>query len=469
MAVTRLYPSHARFRVMLYISMPAPCSSIMLNCSRPNPPALLEALAPVLKLQSIRPVMNITTYTNVRIYFILYGILGVDEKAQLLTTYIWLNFEWQNEFVHWDPIQCGAKMISLPRASFWVPDVVINEFMDDNTAPNVPYVYLTHDGHVRDAQPVRVVSSCNLNIYTFPFDIQNCTFTFNSYIHSVKDVRMSLGKPVEDILAYSRKVMTTMGEWQLLDITYHKYIMSEKDKFVIDELAFHITLRRRATLYVVNLLIPSCFLITLDLFSFLLPPQCVDRSSIKMTLILGYTVFLLIMNDLLPITGNSIPLINVFFSLCLALMVASLLETILITNLLCGPRKLSAVPRWVQVIILQTLGCLVGLPPKLEEQRNTETKVFPVVAVQGESGEKPSEEKGSEEVDMTLEELRKLGKDLQAIRLQMDKPLTDNQMSEEWIQVGFVLDRLLFVLYILFVSISFITIICVWAQSYDTI
>ena len=69
-------------------------------------------------------------------------------------------------------------------------------------------------------------------------------------------------------------------------------------------------LRRQPTLYVVNLLIPSCFLITLDLFSFILPPQSVDRSAFKMTLILGYTVFLLLMNDLLPVTGNTIPLMS---------------------------------------------------------------------------------------------------------------------------------------------------------------
>ncbi|XP_039462446.1 5-hydroxytryptamine receptor 3C-like isoform X3 [Oreochromis aureus] len=47
-----------------------------------------------------------------------------------------------------------------------------------------------------------------------------------------------------------------------------------------------------------------------DLFSFMLPPQSVDRSSFKMTLILGYTVFLLIMNDLLPITGETTPFIS---------------------------------------------------------------------------------------------------------------------------------------------------------------
>ncbi len=85
-----------------------------------------------------------------------------------------------------------------------------------------------------------------------------------------------------------------------------------------------IVLRRRATLYVVNLLIPSCFLLSVDLFSFLLPPQSVDRASFKMTLILGYTVFLLLMNDLLPVTGNNLPLISklsnlLIHSLCIFL------------------------------------------------------------------------------------------------------------------------------------------------------
>lgn len=55
--------------------------------------------------------------------------------------------------------------------------------MNENTAPVVPYVYLYSTGMLHDALPVRVVSSCNLDIYTFPFDIQNCTMTFNSYIH----------------------------------------------------------------------------------------------------------------------------------------------------------------------------------------------------------------------------------------------------------------------------------------------
>ncbi|GLD48307.1 receptor-transporting protein 3-like protein, partial [Lates japonicus] len=90
----------------------SPCSALTINCSEPNQPALLKALTPVFNLNAIRPVMNMSTCTEIATYFTLYGILGV-----------W----WMNEFVHWDSAECGTHKIALPRDKFWTPDIVINE------------------------------------------------------------------------------------------------------------------------------------------------------------------------------------------------------------------------------------------------------------------------------------------------------------------------------------------------------
>uniref|UniRef100_A0A8D3DXI4 5-hydroxytryptamine receptor 3A-like n=1 Tax=Scophthalmus maximus TaxID=52904 RepID=A0A8D3DXI4_SCOMX len=396
----------------------------MLNCSQPDAPSLLEALKPVFNLKSIRPVMNVSTPTTVNIFIILFGILGVD---------------WRNEFILWDPEQCGSQWITIPRKLLWVPDVVINEFMEKNSAPFAPYNYVYFNGSVVDAQPVRVISSCRLDIYLFPFDVQNCSLSFNSYLYQY-ELQIDLLSSAEDMFDFSKEVMATMGEWELIGITVKKFDLTGQDEETYQEIRFYISLRRRATLYVVNLLVPSCSLITVDLFSFLLPPQTTDRSSFKMTLILGYTVFLLIMNDLLPITGDTIPLMNVFLSLCLALMVASLLETILITNLLRGSAHSSPVPHWIRGFVLHVLG---RLAPEQNGPLN-ETKA--------------------------LEELRSLGKELQALRLQVEQQqLGGNQSAEEWVQVGLIIDRLLCGIYILFISVSFITIIAIWAQSYNTV
>ena len=55
--------------------------------------------------------------------------------------------------------------------------------MDEDQSPITPYVYLDNRGHVYDDKPLRVVSTCNLRLRNFPFDVQNCTLTFGSYLH----------------------------------------------------------------------------------------------------------------------------------------------------------------------------------------------------------------------------------------------------------------------------------------------
>ncbi|XP_059923139.1 5-hydroxytryptamine receptor 3E [Gadus macrocephalus] len=152
----------------------------------------------------------------------------------------------------------------------------------------------------------------------------------------------------------------------------------------------------------------------------------------------------------------------VFFYLCLALMVASLLETILITNLHSSSRRRAPVPRWVRVVFLGTLERLVGLPPMPPKEHSTD----PNAAVE-EGGVYMNPPGGKHLVDTTLDALRTLGRDVQAIRRQVDRQQRGNHNSEEWTQVAGVIDRFLFWLYAVFIIVSFVGMICIWAFSYS--
>ncbi|XP_070765022.1 5-hydroxytryptamine receptor 3A-like [Enoplosus armatus] len=448
-----------------------------LNCTSPTPESLFDALEKELfPRKLLRPVKSFSDTMNVTIDMTVVGIIGVNEKEQSLTTFIWQVLEWDIAGLSWDEKECGADRVSVPREKLWIPDVHITEFMEEDKSPKTPYVYLYNTGRVFDDKPIRVVSSCQLVIYTFPFDIQNCTLTFEPYLHFAVDISMIQGITAAETLEESRNVIQTKGEWELVDIKIAPSTLVITDGSYSD-IKYYIILRRRPILYVVNLLIPSCFLITLDLFSFLLPPQSVDRSSFKMTLILGYTVFLLIMNDLLPVTGNTTPLINVFFSLSLALMVASLLETVFITNIQFSSSQYSAVPHWLSVLVLRYLAVVVCLPPKKKSNRITvslhpptkgpvtNTSIISSRDLQSVSGDTPVKPPP----ELALDELRKLSRDLMAIRLQMDKHFQGSKTSQEWEMIGIIVDRLLFGLYILFISSSFITIVCIWIwnQPYE--
>ncbi|XP_042605512.1 5-hydroxytryptamine receptor 3A-like [Cyprinus carpio] len=362
-------------------------------------------------------------------------------------------------------------------SSSGAPNEMLGTCISDNQAPSTYYLYLYNNGKAEDRLPIHVISSCNLDIYTFPFDIQNCTYTFGSYKHTIRDVHILFSEPGEATLKKSLQYMETKGEWQLTDVIARKsanssyFNMDGLDKW--DEIIYHIVLKRRPTLYVVNLLIPSYCLITVDLFSFLLPPQNTDRSAFKMTLILGYTVFLLLMNDLLPVTGDTIPLINVFFSLCLALMVASLLETIVITNILCGSSDYPPLPNWVKVLFLHYLARLVCLRKKVSDQNSDpqkNTKGTISCSLEKEISQIRYPEKGIKSPlnhEQELKELRNIHKDVLTIRQQVDKHFSTDQNSEEWIHLGEVIDRFLFALYVIFLTVSFFTILIFWMYWYS--
>ncbi|XP_029285092.1 LOW QUALITY PROTEIN: 5-hydroxytryptamine receptor 3A-like [Cottoperca gobio] len=454
-----------------------------LNCTSPTPESLFAALEKeVFSKKLLRPVKSFSIPLNITIGITVVGILGVEEKAQSLTTLIWQVLEWNIEGLSWDEEECGTTRVSIPREKIWIPDVHISEFMDEDTSPKTPYIYLYNTGHVFDDKPVRVVSSCRLVIYTFPFDVQNCSLTFGSYLHFTTDVRMIQGSTSEEILQESLDVLETNGEWELAAISVDPDVQLVLSVGSYSEIKYNIILRRRPTLYVVNLLIPSCFLVTLDLFSFMLPPHSVDRSSFKMTLILGYTVFLLIMNDLLPVTGETTPLINVFFCLSLALMVASLLETVLITNIQFSSSQYSAVPPWLSVLVLRYLSVVVCLPSKKKSNRttvflssnrepakNVSFTNMSAIHLKNVSGDTPPAKPPPAPPEPALDELQKLSSDLKAIRLQVDKHFKESNTSQEWQMIGIVMDRLLFGLYVVFITVSFITIICIWTLSNNAV
>lgn len=55
--------------------------------------------------------------------------------------------------------------------------------MDVGKSPHVPYVYVGHHGEVQNLKPIQVMTACSLDIYNFPFDVQNCSLTFTSWLH----------------------------------------------------------------------------------------------------------------------------------------------------------------------------------------------------------------------------------------------------------------------------------------------
>ncbi|GAB5576620.1 5-hydroxytryptamine receptor 3C [Prionailurus iriomotensis] len=403
--------------------------------------------------KDFRPVINYSIPTQVNISFTLSAILDVDAQLQLLTSFLWLKMIWTNPFISWDPEKCGAiSKLTVTTENLWLPDIFIVESMDVDQTPEGLSAYVTNDGHIVYNKPMRVTSICSLDIFYFPFDQQNCTLTFSSFLYTVENMLLGMEKEVWEIADTSRDIVRTQGEWELLGINKATPKMSVGSS-LFDQIMFYVAIRRRPSLYVINLLVPSSFLISIDALSFYLPAESENRAPFKITLLLGYNVFLLMMNKLLPASGTpliSMPtsslLESVYFALCLSLMVVSLLETIFITYLLhMATTQPPPMPPWLYSLLFLCTSPGKCCPIALWNENTGPGLMSTHLPGLKEPGQLVGKELGSREAEL-------IG----------GSGLTSTQLADLWVQFSHMMDTFLFRLYLIFLASSIITVIVLW-------
>ncbi|MEQ2311592.1 hypothetical protein AMECASPLE_021815, partial [Ameca splendens] len=281
-----------------------------------------------------RPVLDHTHTTVVKSDIILYAILSVVEKTQTFVPFLWASVQWKDERISWDPAQfCGITEISVPKDMLWKPDLLIYEMIQKDDSPPNPYLLVSHEGSVFYDEDMRVVSTCKMDVHKFPFDTQECSISIGSAVHCVKEIRMSPFSNSSRATQFSREIMKTQGEWEFLKMSVESSNLSLYDRRW-ELLTYTVTIKRRPLLHVINFLLPILFFLILDLASFFIADNRGEKLGFKVTVLLAISVLLLILNDILPSMSNKTPLIATYCIVIFALMLLSLLETILVTYLM---------------------------------------------------------------------------------------------------------------------------------------
>ncbi|XP_077610604.1 5-hydroxytryptamine receptor 3E-like isoform X1 [Crocuta crocuta] len=429
-------------------------STFIINCSGFGQhgmyPTVLDS---VFERKAFRPVTNFSIPTLVNISFTMSAILDVDEQLQLLSSFLWLEMVWDNPFIRWNPEECeGITKISVATKNLWLPDIFIVEFMNVDKTPKGLTAYVSNEGRIRYKKPMKVTSICNLDIFYFPFDQQNCTLTFSSFLYTVENMLLGTEKEVWEIADTSRDIVQTHGDWELLGINKATPKMSLGTS-LYDQIMFYVAIRRKPRLYIINLLVPSGFLVAIDALSFYLPAESGNRAPFKITLLLGYNVFLLMLNDLLPTNGT--PLISVYFALCLSLMVVSLLETIFITYLLhLATTQPPPMPWWLRSLLLYCTSPMKCCPTAL--QKRNKPLGLPPAHLPGvkEPVELVGKMPGPREAELNVRP--------GSTRDKQEDETQKQHLVALWVQFSHMMDTLLFRLYLLFMTTSVVTVIVLW-------
>ncbi|XP_069594762.1 5-hydroxytryptamine receptor 3A-like [Ranitomeya imitator] len=418
--------------------------------------------------ESVRPVKNWKTPTTVYIDLSLYTVISMDTSLQSLTTYIWFIMEWKNEFMNWTPEEfCGIEKIVSPGQNLWLPDLYIYEMTEgDDNSPVIPYFLIYNDGLIIDSKPMRIVSTCNLDIFKFPFDTQVCYLTFGPYIHSVKDIIMLPKYNSSLVNMNSQGIFVSKGDWTLLDVgVSNATIWSDGVEY--SQVIFQITIKRAPVVYIINLIIPSCFLVILDIVSMFIQMGTGERLGFKITLVLGFSVLLLILNDMLPSSIHT-PVLGIFCCVCLAVMVFSTIGSIATSYMLMLSESQPSVPAWIKIWIMRHLARVLRF--KVKPHKKDEVPI----AGEGNDGayngkkcekiaelqEKKDLQKGKVSQEVKL--LKRLLAEILHIHQELTLSKEKEDAKSDWCTAALIVDRLVFLLYLFIIIVMFTVVLSVW-------
>ncbi|NXN13827.1 5HT3A protein, partial [Indicator maculatus] len=218
--------------------------------------------------------------------------------------------EWKNTFATWDPQDfCNITKVILPTETFWSPPVFIVQRVNGQN-PSLEYVNVLHNGIFNFTQAFQVTVTCSLRIFKFPFDTQTCNLSIASFLHpAVTDLIMKTRQTPAEMMTASHSYFLNDGEWKFTNLSIAEYLEAVNDeKFSV--VTYMISMERRPTLYVLNLILPTCALYLLDMAVLFGPSSLEEKISFQIAIILGSSMFAVILNDILPTSSNKPPVIG---------------------------------------------------------------------------------------------------------------------------------------------------------------
>jgi len=261
-------------------------------------------------------------------------IINLIEKEQNIILNVFIDHEWIDTRLKWNATD--FKNITTIRVSsdyIWTPDTFIYTTAD-RSGYLLPYsgVYILINNFGRIFWPIPstyMKLRCRMKIFWYPFDEQVCVIIFGSWTHTIKHLNYTLMLPDPIMINY-----TENNEWQLVqykpfrsEMTYEQWI----EEYPFSEIRYKLWIKRKSLFTIQNFVTPAIFLCFLTLVSFFIP--FAQEMQIGISILLSFAVFKLRLSDDVPVQSESIPLINVYFILCILYSLSSMVWFSLLNNL----------------------------------------------------------------------------------------------------------------------------------------
>ncbi|XP_053194893.1 5-hydroxytryptamine receptor 3A-like [Scomber japonicus] len=227
-----------------------------------------------------------------------------------------LHQEWKDIELKWDTSVYQYDTVVLPVNSIWTPELHVTNGILTTMKHSSHDLLVYSNGTVKHMVIINAEVNCEVNLFNYPFAADECPVAIQAWSIDECGTELLLG----DVWM----VDSTHGDWETVNV---ELLKKRTDRNYI-----LVSLKIKYLNPFLTLMLPSILLILTDVVSFALPLGGGERNSFKVTLVLSFTMFLIILNDKLPGDSNCSPIIRPHFCICLALLVLSMLVSLVLTR-----------------------------------------------------------------------------------------------------------------------------------------
>uniref|UniRef100_A0A7M5X2P2 Uncharacterized protein n=1 Tax=Clytia hemisphaerica TaxID=252671 RepID=A0A7M5X2P2_9CNID len=322
----------------------------------------------------VRPVLDYNDVLQLKFEVALQQIVEVDEKRESVALSVFFRQYWKDEHLVWNASHYNdVKSTNFDPQRLWVPDVTLYNVLGDVTAGQLNLLktrlIVNNDGEVNWFSLGLLTGMCSMNIKYFPFDTQVCKFKFGLWSYHGLLVDIQPNRMDVDTNAY-----TNHSEWALgsakhvRNVQYYGCCPEPYPDVTVE-----VVLKRRPLFYVLNLLLPMVLIGFLTLLAFFLPAESGERVSFAVTLLLAMTVFMLIVADMVPASSETIPLLGIFFTCVMIMMVMMVSSMCYILKLyLKTPAEGETIPNWMRRYVYDFLAVKLGYRKREDIAKTTD-------------------------------------------------------------------------------------------------
>lgn len=293
-----------------------------------------------------RPVKDHKTSVNVKVRFAI-KYISFDALEETFTVHSWVALKWKDEFMSWIPSNYGdIKEIQVESHLLWTPHMALFNADATSAMYQSDQFYTTcllaNTGTVTCVPNLAHTGICRTSLRRWPYDVQNCTMFFGSWMHTGEQVNFTFYQQQPVVL----EDFQDGPGWKLLNV-YHERLPGNYHccpNSTYPMLKYTFELKREAAGPAAIVVVPSVIIVILTLTSLLLGVKDTTRLLLICFSLYGHFMFLTEIGYEIPKYSADTPIILLFLRDSMIVTLVGILETLLLMYL--RRQKLPA-PTWI--------------------------------------------------------------------------------------------------------------------------